>query len=135
MASSACGPIEYVNQVSRKAAAQVEAAQAVQADKVAPYWYTLAVEYLHKAREEAAHADYQAANRFGRRAGEAATKALEITLGRGVGDAGPATAPAAEAEEPETPDEGAIDPDAALRVDEDDPLDVESEDKGEESAP
>lgn len=71
----ACGPVEYMNQVSRKASSQVEAAKAVRADKYAPYYYTLAVEYLHKAREEAAHSDYQSANRFGKRATEAARKA------------------------------------------------------------
>lgn len=75
-----CGPIEYVNQVTREASSQVEAARAVRADKYAPYWYTLAVEYLHKAREEAATADFQAANRFGRRAAEAAAEARTIAL-------------------------------------------------------
>ena len=36
------------------------------------YWYTLAVQYLKQARQEAASADYQAANRFGRKAAFAA---------------------------------------------------------------
>ena len=77
-----CGPIEYVNQVTRKADSAVAGAKAVQADKYAPYYYTLAVEYLHKAREEASYADYQAANRFGRAATEAAVKAKELALAR-----------------------------------------------------
>jgi hypothetical protein len=76
--SAACGPIEYVNQVTRRASSEVDAAKAVKADKHAPYWYTLAVEYLHKAREEAAAADFQAANRFGRRSSEAARKARAL---------------------------------------------------------
>lgn len=80
--AGACGPIEYVNQVTRKASASVEAARAVEADKYSPYYYTLATEYLHKAREEAAAADYQAANRFGRRAEEAADKARAEALAR-----------------------------------------------------
>lgn len=80
--AAACGPIEYVNQVTRKASSQVEAAKAVKADKHAPYWYTLAVEYLHKAREEAAAADFQAANRFGRRSAKAARKARTIAIER-----------------------------------------------------
>jgi hypothetical protein len=58
----------------------VEAAKAVQADKHAPYWYTLAVEFLNKAREEASTSDFQAANRFGRRSAEAARKARAIAI-------------------------------------------------------
>lgn len=77
-----CGPIEYVNTVTRKASTSVAAAKSAQADKYAPYYYTLAVEYLHKAREEAASADYQAANRFGRRSNVAAKKAKELAIKR-----------------------------------------------------
>lgn len=76
----ACGPIEYVNQVTRRASAQVEAARAAGADKNAPYYYTRAVEYLHKAREEAADADYQAANRFGRLSEQAARRAQKVAI-------------------------------------------------------
>ncbi len=78
----ACGPIEYVNQVTRRASSEVEAAKAVQADKHAPYWYTLAVEFLMKAREEASTSDFQAANRFGRRSAEAARKARTLAIER-----------------------------------------------------
>jgi len=76
------GPIEYINQVTRRASSQVDAARAARADQLAPYEYTLAVEYLHKAREEAAAADYQAANRFGRKAAVAAGKARELAVAR-----------------------------------------------------
>ena len=75
-----CGPIEYVNQVTRKASSSLESARAAEADKYSPYWYTRAVEYLHKAREEAADADFQAANRFGRRSEAAANKAREEAI-------------------------------------------------------
>jgi hypothetical protein len=68
----ACGPIAYVDGVSRKASDSVDAARAAEADKYAPYYWTRAKEYLYKARERAAHADYQGANRFGRLAAEAA---------------------------------------------------------------
>ncbi len=77
-----CGPIEYVNQVTRRASTKVEEARAAKADKLAPYEYTLAVEYLTKAREEASFADYQAANRFGRLAAAAASKAAELAAAR-----------------------------------------------------
>jgi len=75
LGQTGCGPIGYVDRVTLKADRSVQAAQTAQADKYSPYYYTLAREYLHKAREEAAAADFQAANRFGRRADEAARKA------------------------------------------------------------
>ena len=76
-ALAACGPITYVGEVTRKATDAVAAARAVQAEKYAPYWWTRATQYLHKAQEVAAHADFQGANRFGRLATEAANKATE----------------------------------------------------------
>ena len=78
----ACGPIEYVNEVTRKASNNVAKAKAVRnvEDAHYLYWYTLAVEYLHKAREEAAYADYQAATRFGRKAAFAAEKARQSAM-------------------------------------------------------
>jgi hypothetical protein len=72
-----CGPITYVNDVTRRASDAVDAARVAQAEIYAPYWWTRATQYLHKAREVAAHADFQGANRFGRLAAEAATQAAE----------------------------------------------------------
>lgn len=72
---AACGPIGYVSQVTRTASTSLDEARAVNAAKYAPYWWTRAVEYLHKAREEAAHANFGAANRFGRLSAEAAEHA------------------------------------------------------------
>jgi hypothetical protein len=74
-ASAACGPIRYVSQVTSDASSAVEEARAAKAETLAPYWWTRAVEYLQRARIEAAHADWQAANRFGRLASDAATTA------------------------------------------------------------
>jgi len=76
-ASAGCGPIGYVSEVTRRASTAVDQARAAHADKYAPYWWTRATQYLHKARELAAHADFQAANRYGRVATEAATQATE----------------------------------------------------------
>ena len=76
----ACGPIEYVNQVTRRADTAVEEARAANAAKWSPYWWTRAVEYLGQARAEAASADFQAANRFGRLSEEAAIRAREEAL-------------------------------------------------------
>jgi hypothetical protein len=73
----ACGPIVYVSEVTRHASSAVDDARAAHADKYSPYWWTRATQYLHQARVLAAHADFQGANRFGRRASEAAEKAVE----------------------------------------------------------
>ncbi len=81
-----CGPIEYVNQVTRRASSDLAAAKSANADKHAPYWYTLATEYLQRARWEGAHADFQAANRFGRRASDAARMARKIAIDKATDD-------------------------------------------------
>jgi len=72
---AACGPVAYVQQVTFNADSKVEEARAAKADKWSPYWWTRATVYLHMARERAGHADFQAANRFGRLAAEAAVEA------------------------------------------------------------
>ena len=77
VAGIGCGPVAYVNQVTLHADDAVEAARQAHADKYSPYYWTRATQYLHMAREVAAHADYQGANRFGRLATEAAIKAKE----------------------------------------------------------
>ena len=102
----ACGPIEYVGQVTRRATSEVEAARAVDAAKHAPYWWTRAVEYLHQARVEAAAADFQAANRFGRLAAEAAVQARADALaavGAGPSTPTPTPTPAPAAPSPPAP--------------------------------
>jgi hypothetical protein len=80
---SACGPVAYINQVPRDAAKKVELARQLNAAKFSPYWWTRAVEYLRMAREVAAHADYQGANRFGRLSSEAAEQAATEAEERG----------------------------------------------------
>lgn len=72
-----CGPLSYVRGVSGDADDAVEEARRAEAEKLAPYWWTRATAYLARARHEAADADWQAANRFGRLAEEAARKAVE----------------------------------------------------------
>jgi hypothetical protein len=79
---SGCGPIEYINQVGVKAAGAVSAAKLAQADRYAPYEYTAAEEYLHKAREEAAYAQYEDAIEFGRKAEELANKGRAIAVAK-----------------------------------------------------
>lgn len=73
-AIAACGSVRYADDVARAAHA-VDDARAAHADILAPYWWTRAVEYLHQAREVAAHADFAGARRFGRIAEDAAIRA------------------------------------------------------------
>ncbi len=75
LAASACGPIGYANEVARRAATSVDDARALDAAKHSPYWWTRATQYLEKARETAARADFQASNQYGRLAAEAADHA------------------------------------------------------------
>jgi hypothetical protein len=70
--AAGCGPIAYVQNVTLGAQSAVDSAKAAQADKYSPYYWTRATQYLHMAREVAAHADFQGANKFGRLATEAA---------------------------------------------------------------
>jgi hypothetical protein len=81
---AACGPIQYVNTVTRGASSALDEARSANADKLSPYWWTRAVEYLHQARVLAAHSDFQAANRFGRLARDAAQKARDEALAGGA---------------------------------------------------
>ena len=75
-AATGCGPIRYVSGVTGDASAAVDEAREAKAESLAPYWFTRAVEYLQRARYEAAEADWQAANRFGRLALTAAETAI-----------------------------------------------------------
>lgn len=75
-ALTGCGPIRYVGGVTSDASSAVDDAREAKAEELAPYWWTRAVEYLQRARYEAAEADWQAANRFGRLAKQAADTAI-----------------------------------------------------------
>jgi hypothetical protein len=77
-----CGPIEYINQVGNRAASAVSAAKLASAERYAPYEYTAAAEYLHKAREEAGHSQYEDAIDYGHKAEELADRARAIAVER-----------------------------------------------------
>ncbi len=100
---AACGPVQYLSQVTQRAATEVAAARSAGAAKLAPYEFTTAQLYLHKAREEAGYADYQAAIRFGKRAELMARKARRIATDQ-------QTAPDPDAD---PDDESPIDPSAS----------------------
>jgi hypothetical protein len=98
LTAGGCGPIEYLNQVSSKAATAVVAAKRAEADRYAPYEYTAAEQYLHKAREEAGYAEYQDAIEYGHKAEDLAKRARAIALNRfnqpAAGEAAPPLVPA-----------------------------------------
>jgi len=100
----ACGPIEYINQVGNRAASAVSAAKLASAERYAPYEYTAAEEYLHKAREEAGHSEYQDAIEYGRRSEELANRARAIAVSRLAQQPTKSTrvTPATESDEPGT---------------------------------
>ena len=77
-----CGPIEYLNQVTRKASSAVAEAKKADAERWAPYEYWGAMEYLHKAREEGGYADFQVAIQFGKKAAELAKQARDLAIER-----------------------------------------------------
>jgi hypothetical protein len=101
----ACGPVEYINQVGNRAASAVSAAKLAQSDRYAPYEYTAAEAYLHKAREEAGHAEYEDAIEYGRKAEELANRARAITVDRLAKEPAltPAYQPKSQNEEPAAP--------------------------------
>jgi hypothetical protein len=56
---------------------QIEAARTAGADKWSPYEYAAARLYIHKAREEAGHSQYEVAVDFAKKAATFATSARE----------------------------------------------------------
>ena len=102
--SSGCGPARFLGQVNDRAARAVAAATEANAAVLAPYEYTAATEYLRKAREEGAYAEYQVAIEFGRRAEDLAVRARALAVERRADGGGeipgtPATEPSAPAKD------------------------------------
>jgi hypothetical protein len=73
-----CGPIEYITVVTFEASKSVSEARAVRGNELAPYEYTAAVEYLHKAREVGGYARYHQAIEFGKKARDFGAQATKI---------------------------------------------------------
>jgi hypothetical protein len=86
--AAACGPIEYLHRVSFSATRALAEAKTAGAEKLAPYEYWSAVEYLQMAKEMAAYADYQVAHRYGELAEKTATDARRLAAEKS--QAGPA---------------------------------------------
>lgn len=78
----ACGPVEYMADVSGRASAVVAQARREGAKDAAPYEMTTAELYLARARTEAGRSEYELALTYGRRAEAAAIKALALSRAR-----------------------------------------------------
>ena len=83
-ASAGCGPIEYITVVTFDASKAVQEAKASRAPELAPYEYTAAVEYLHKAREVGGYARYHEAVEFGKKARDFGHEAVRLSRERGT---------------------------------------------------
>ncbi len=78
-ALAGCGPT-FSTSLIMDADVQLEAARAADGARLAPYEYTLAESYLHKAREEQGYADYDVCIRFAKKALENAKLAKEKAI-------------------------------------------------------
>lgn len=62
----ACGPTRSQSRIV-EASSELSAATKAQGDQIAPYEFTAAEQYLHKAREEQSYAEYEIAERLAKR--------------------------------------------------------------------
>jgi hypothetical protein len=83
VAVGGCGPIEYISTVTFEASKAVQEAKASRAPELAPYEYTAAVEYLHKAREVGGYARYHDAIELGKKARDFGHEAVKLSRERG----------------------------------------------------
>ncbi len=82
IALSACGPWQSTAYLM-DAETMLEAARTAQAEKLAPYEWTAATLYIHKAKEEAGYSDFEQAVDFAKKAVEFATQARDTALKAG----------------------------------------------------
>lgn len=75
--SAGCGAVSASTALA-EASRDLREAQAQQADKYAPYYYTRAESHLQKAKELNGMGQFQVAAEYARVSGEAANKSLEV---------------------------------------------------------
>ena len=87
---AACGPIQYVSQVTIRAKKRVADAKLQKADLYAKYEYFHADAYLEQAKHRAGFGDFQTSYRYGKHAAKMALKASKLAKERRAeeGDAG-----------------------------------------------
>jgi Domain of unknown function (DUF4398) len=83
LVATGCGPIEYISIVTFQASKAVQEAKASRAPELAPYEYTSAVEYLHKAREVGGYARYHEAIEWGKKSRDFGHEAVKLARERG----------------------------------------------------
>ncbi len=76
---SGCGPVQSTAYLL-DAAVQIEGARTAQAERLAPYEWTSANLYLHKAREEVGYSDFEQAVSYSKKASGYANKAKEQAM-------------------------------------------------------
>jgi uncharacterized protein DUF4398 len=91
--ATGCGPIEYISIVTFDASKAVNEAKASRASELAPYEYTAAVEYLHKAREVGGYARYHEAATWGRKSRDFGNLAAKLARERSSATDAPPKAP------------------------------------------
>ena len=79
---AACGPVQSTSFLL-DAETMLEAARTAQADKLAPYDWTAANLYLHKAKEEVGYSDFEQAVDYAKKAVTFATQARDNALRAG----------------------------------------------------
>lgn len=79
LAVGACGPIQFVSQVTIRAEKSVAEAKLQHADKYAPYEYYGAEAYLEQAKHRAGFGDFQTSYRYGKKAEKMAKEAVRLT--------------------------------------------------------
>lgn len=79
---SACGPFTYVSRVTFGATPETARARVINGEKMAPYEYTAATEYLKKSKELAGYARFHDANNFGKKSRDMAEQSQKVARRR-----------------------------------------------------
>jgi len=93
LSTMGCGPIEYITIVTFEASKAVHEAKSSRAADLAPYEYTAAVEYLHKARDVGGYARYHEAIEWGKKARDFGREATKLARERTSPGEAPPLAP------------------------------------------
>jgi uncharacterized protein DUF4398 len=95
-AAGACGPVQSTAYLL-DAEVQIEAARTAGADKLAPYEWTSANLYIHKAREEVGYSDFETGVEYAGKASKFANEARDKAMAavKSEGNTGPVISPPA----------------------------------------
>ncbi len=100
--ASGCGPTQSTALIM-DADVLLQAATTADAEKLAPYEWTGAREYLHKAREEQGYADFEVAIDFAQKAKKLAEQARSKAMAANAEGSLPTAPPSAAKPSPEPP--------------------------------